>query len=109
MVTYANGVPCVFCEGAHLFEECSVNLVFVSYVGNNKYNNPYSKTYNLGWHNHPNFSWSNIQNYLKPQAPQFPQGFSISNHVVATQGDNQIKNILKSFIKETKNQFQAQV
>ncbi len=25
-------------------------------------NNPYSNTYNPGWSNHPNFSWSNLQN-----------------------------------------------
>ncbi|KAJ9168341.1 hypothetical protein P3X46_019881 [Hevea brasiliensis] len=39
-------------------------------------NNPYSNTYNLGWRNHPNFSWSNQQNqpinkqqWYKPPAP----------------------------------------
>ena len=30
-------------------------------------NNPYSNTYNLGWRNHPNFSWSNNQNALNLQ------------------------------------------
>ncbi|KAF7152131.1 hypothetical protein RHSIM_Rhsim01G0069400 [Rhododendron simsii] len=33
-------------------------------------NNPYSNTYNPGWRNHPNFSWSNSQNISKP-----PPGF----------------------------------
>ncbi|KAJ9170187.1 hypothetical protein P3X46_018314 [Hevea brasiliensis] len=39
-------------------------------------NNPYSNTYNPGWRNHPNFSWSNQQNQpinkqqgYKPPAP----------------------------------------
>lgn len=58
-------------------------------VGNNKYNNPYNNTYNSGWHNHPNFSWSNNQNQLKPQVPQalqVPPGFYAPNYVVAIKG-----------------------
>ena len=71
VVTDATAISCVYCGGAHLFEECSSNPVSVNYVGNNKYNNPYSNTYNPGWRNHPNFSWSNTQNQLnKPQATQ---------------------------------------
>ena len=33
----------------------------VDYLGNpvRPQNNPYSNTYNPGWRNHPNFSWSN--------------------------------------------------
>jgi hypothetical protein len=37
----------------------------VNYVGQNNFplkNNPYSNTYNAGWHNYPKFSWSNNQN-----------------------------------------------
>lgn len=59
VVTVASEVACVYYRGTHLFEECSVNPVFVKYVGNN---NPY----NLGWRNHPNFSKSNNQNQPKP-------------------------------------------
>ncbi|KAI5419141.1 hypothetical protein KIW84_043362 [Lathyrus oleraceus] len=66
VVTGASEVACVYCGGAHLFEECSANPVSVSYIGNNKYNNPYINTYNLGWRNHPNFLWSNNQNQPKP-------------------------------------------
>ena len=33
-------------------------------------NNPYSNTYNPGWRNHPNFSWSNNQNALNLQRQQ---------------------------------------
>ncbi|KAG8491810.1 hypothetical protein CXB51_015017 [Gossypium anomalum] len=46
----------------------------VNYIGNNNFrsqNNPYSNTYNAGWKNHPNFSWSGQGN----QRPQNPQGF----------------------------------
>jgi hypothetical protein len=50
-----------------------------NYVGQNNYppkNNPYSNTYNAGWRNHPNFSWSNNQNVQNPQGQQrnFQQG-----------------------------------
>ena len=41
-----------------------------NYVGQNDYppkNNPYSNTYNLGWRNHPNFSWNNNQSALNHQ------------------------------------------
>ena len=33
--------------------------------------NPYSNTYNLGWRDHPNFSWSQgfQQNWLPASAP----------------------------------------
>ncbi|XP_050233223.1 uncharacterized protein LOC126681711 [Mercurialis annua] len=37
-------------------------------------NNPYSKTYNPGWRNHPNFSWSNSANNA-PRPAQGPPGF----------------------------------
>ncbi|XP_031120931.1 uncharacterized protein LOC116024170 [Ipomoea triloba] len=33
-------------------------------------NDPYSNSYNPGWKNHPNFSWSNNQNNFQPVAPQ---------------------------------------
>jgi hypothetical protein len=50
-----------------------------NYVGQNNYppkNNPCSNTYNPGWRNHPNFSWSNNQNVQNPQGQQrnFQQG-----------------------------------
>jgi hypothetical protein len=44
-----------------------------NYVGHNNYppkNNPFSNTYNPGWRNHPNFSWSNNQNALNLQGQQ---------------------------------------
>ena len=33
-------------------------------------NNPYSSTYNPGWRNHPNFSWSNPNNSANPSHVQ---------------------------------------
>ena len=44
-----------------------------NYVSNfQRQNNPYSNTYNPGWKNHLNFSWSNNQGQAIP-LQQFPQ------------------------------------
>lgn len=77
-------------RGYHLFEKCSTNLVSVKYVGNNKYNNPNNNTYKPEWCNHPNFSWINTQNHLKPWVPQVPPSFFAPNYAVAKQpvGEN---------------------
>ena len=49
-----------------------------NYMGNQfqgrKANNPYSNTYNLGWHNHPNFSWSNNNDMTAPHNMAKAQG-----------------------------------
>jgi hypothetical protein len=57
----------------------SIDQEQANYVGQNNYppkNNSYSNTYNAGWRNHPNFSWSNNQNVQNPQGHQrnFQQG-----------------------------------
>ena len=46
----------------------NINNEQLNYIGNNPrpQNNPYSNTYNAGWRNHPNFSWSG-QGNQKPQ------------------------------------------
>ena len=55
-------VSCVYCGEGHLYDNCLGNPAPVIYVGNfNRQNqrNPYLNTYNLGWRQHPNFSWCN--------------------------------------------------
>jgi hypothetical protein len=55
---------CAICSHFdHTTETCPLNSFTdkeqENYVGHNNYspkNNPYSNTYNVGWHNHPNFS-----------------------------------------------------
>ncbi|XP_058741085.1 uncharacterized protein LOC131613431 [Vicia villosa] len=67
MVTDASEFSSVYYGGAHLYGECTANPVSTNYVGNNnRYKNPYSNTYILGWRNHPNVSWSNNQGQPKP-------------------------------------------
>ena len=46
----------------------------VNYVNNFRQgNNPYSNTYNPGWRNHPNFSWSNNSGQKNYPPPGFQQ------------------------------------
>jgi len=63
--TQVINLGCTYCHAlTHLFKECPVyqaQQIFsenmnAAYAGPNY--NPYSKTYNLGWRNHPNFLWS---------------------------------------------------
>ncbi|XP_015944818.1 uncharacterized protein LOC107469948 [Arachis duranensis] len=52
-----------------------------NYVGNSPRQNhdPYSKTYNLGWKNHPNFGWRNQQDQDQDQRRQ---NHNLNNHAV---------------------------
>jgi hypothetical protein len=95
VISDSTEVACVYCGGAHLYEECPANPVSANYVNNfNKNNNPYNKRYNPGLRNHLNFSWGNVQNQQK--VPVVSPGF-------ATQNNSQLEAMLKSFMQETKN------
>ncbi|KAG9458347.1 hypothetical protein H6P81_002855 [Aristolochia fimbriata] len=67
---------CDMCGGGHPSQECQAGIVQAvnsfdqaNYVSNfRRSNDPYSNTYNPGWRNHPNFSWSN--NNQKPNTQQ---------------------------------------
>ena len=72
---------CELCRGNHISVNCQVGSPFASssakqaqYVSNfqRQQNNPYSNIYNPNWRNHPNLSWNNTQNALKP-----PPGFQL--------------------------------
>jgi hypothetical protein len=77
---------CAICSHSdHTTETCPMfSFTYqekAKYFGQNNYppkNNPYSNTYNAGWRNHPNFSWSNNQNTQNPQRQQrnFQQGYN---------------------------------
>ena len=68
---------CAICSHTNHTTECCPMSSFTdqehtNYVGNTfpKQNNPYSNTYNLGWRNHPNFSWGRNQNNKNNQGNQ---------------------------------------
>ncbi|XP_073124801.1 uncharacterized protein [Henckelia pumila] len=75
-------ITCYLCGGNHHSTECQVGNPFqpaenANYVGNRPPNNPYSNTYNPGWKNHPNFSWSNQnQNLNQQNVVRPPPGFA---------------------------------
>jgi len=81
---------CAICSHSyHTTETCPMfsftDQEHSNYVGHNNYppkHNLYSNTYNAGWRNHPNFSWSNNQNVQNPQGQQrnFQQGNTIKLH-----------------------------
>ncbi|KAL4329855.1 hypothetical protein AHAS_Ahas13G0341800 [Arachis hypogaea] len=68
----------------------------VNYMGSslrNPNNDPYSKTYNQGWRNHPNFGWRD--------QPQRPQNFNNSSQG-GFQQNNNFEAILTDFRQETR-------
>ncbi|XP_024024962.1 uncharacterized protein LOC112092619 [Morus notabilis] len=76
-------LTCVYCGDGHSFENCPSNSESVCYVNNfNSNNNPYSNSYNQGWKQHPNFSWSNqgASSMSGPSKPAYPLGFHQQQH-----------------------------
>src|SRR5262249_19608220 len=77
----------------------------VDYAGNfqrSPQNNPYSNTYNPGWRNHPNFSWSNQQN---PRPP--PPGYN-QTHQQQQQQKPSLEELMSKFISTSEARFQNQ-
>ncbi|KAF7808358.1 uncharacterized protein G2W53_035101 [Senna tora] len=71
---------CENCGEIHTSEQWPLVLESVQYLANRNANNPYSNTYNLGWRNHPNFSWSQNQGAGQSSSsarPNNPPGFNI--------------------------------
>ncbi|KAF7820643.1 uncharacterized protein G2W53_026098 [Senna tora] len=70
---------CENCGEIHTSEQCPLILESVQYLANRNANNPYSNTYNPGWRNHPNFSWSQNQGAGPSSSarPNNPPGFNI--------------------------------
>ncbi|CAL1406423.1 unnamed protein product [Linum trigynum] len=71
---------CQWCESTHhMVEDCQAMKESttpqeqVNFINNVRRNDPYSNTYNEGWRQHPNFSWTGPN--PRPPAPQGPPGF----------------------------------
>src|SRR5262249_37856648 len=95
-----NGHKSVECQAGNPFAQ---SIEQVDYVGNfNRpppQNNPYSNTYNPGWRNHPNFSWSNQQNQRPP-----PPGYNQSQQ----QQKPSLEELMSKFISTSEARFQNQ-
>ncbi|XP_062080137.1 uncharacterized protein LOC133784885 [Humulus lupulus] len=115
-------IICELCGGPHLFEQCTnrdfnnMPMEQVQAIGNfpRPSNNPYSMSYNPGWWNHPNFSWTTGQGSQKqfqqnqPQYPRPPPGFYQQQPVRPAQQQMQAKqdgqaDVLTQFMTETRS------
>ncbi|KAL5558977.1 hypothetical protein UlMin_035188 [Ulmus minor] len=108
------GVSCVLCNGTHRFESCPSNSESVCYVGNiNRNNNPFSNTYNLGWRQHPNFSWSNQGagqgSNSTPQRPQFPPGFQQQQKPQTSEFLSSMESLLKEYMARNDSEESREV
>ncbi|KAL5573835.1 hypothetical protein UlMin_023432 [Ulmus minor] len=109
------GESCVLCNGTHRFESCPSNPESVCYVGNmNRNNNPFSNTYNPGWRQHPNFSWSNQGagqgSNSAPQRPppQFPPGFQQQQKPQTSEFPSSMESLLKEYMARNDAVIQSQ-
>ena len=77
----------------------------VNYVNNfnRQENNPYSNTYNPGWRNHPNFSWSN--NSGQKNYP--PPGFQQQNKSQEFEKDPEMKDWIAEMFKKQQAAYDA--
>ena len=103
--TLSSTTGCTYCQAMnHVFEECPIFLTYqtlpepMNEAFANSTNNPYSQIYNLGWRNHPNFSWA--QNSNDQARPNFSNNFqpshyqqNFSNQVPLPSFQNELSNM----------------
>ena len=106
-----NQVVCEWCAGPHASVECQAGNPFaqtsncsserVNYVNNFQQRpnqGPYSNTYNPGWRNHPNFSWKENNNTIRP-----PPGFQLQQEKKPN-----LEELLTTFIQKVETRFHNQ-
>ncbi|KAH9779814.1 hypothetical protein KPL71_007852 [Citrus sinensis] len=112
-------LSCVYCGEEHDFDNCPRNPASVNYVGNfnrQPQNNPYSNTYNPGWKQHPNFSWSSQnRNALalnglsrNTQPPGFHQQSQGQKHI-SQDPITSLEALIKEYIAKNEAIVQSQV
>ena len=96
------------------------NIEQANYVGNQfqgrQANNPYSNTYNPGWRNHPNFSWSSNNNMVAPNFPnntnlprqQPPPGFQVPQQDRMASVENKLDKFLDAITNKLSSQEENQ-
>ncbi|KAH9783362.1 hypothetical protein KPL71_009280 [Citrus sinensis] len=113
-------LSCVYCGEDHDFDNCPGNPASVNYVGNfnrQPHNNPYSKTYNPDWKQHPNFSWSNqnrnapalngLSRNTQPQPPGFHQQSQGQKHI-SQDPITSLEVLIKEYIAKNEAIVQSQ-
>ncbi|XP_024023163.1 uncharacterized protein LOC112092116 [Morus notabilis] len=96
-------VSCIYYGEGHLFDNCPSNPESACYVGNfNKNHNLYSNTYNLGWRQHPNFSWNsqgqNVASSSTATCPQHPPGFPQHPRHQPAEQHSSMEHLLKEYM-----------
>ena len=72
-------------------------------------NNPYAPTYNPGWRNHPNFSWSHSPNAGGPNFNQpNPRPNPVGNNLPASDHDKRFSSLEKALEALAKSQADTQ-
>ena len=102
---------CEYCGGGHSTLECQgrfssqdPSIEQLNALNNFQRNqgNPYSNTYNSGWRNHPNFSWSNQEGgqIANQGFKQPPPGFQQMN-TFHQQRENKsnLESMMEKFLK----------
>ncbi|KAH9697740.1 hypothetical protein KPL71_023731 [Citrus sinensis] len=89
-------VSCVYCGEGHLFDNYPGNPTSVNYVGSfNRQNqdNPYSNTYNPGWRQHLNFSWSYQNQTAAAPSGQNRPDYIVKNEAVVQSHAASLRNL----------------
>jgi len=101
---------CELCAGGHATEQCAINSESALFVGSyNRSTQPYptQNTYNLGWRNHPGFSWSN--NQASTQAPRHQNTSEFQNQTQQQlERKSSWEEALEKFIRESDKRNEEQ-
>ncbi|KAA3487560.1 hypothetical protein EPI10_031377 [Gossypium australe] len=105
----ASKLTCVYCGEDHVFDECPSNLASVCYMGSFiRNNNPYPDTYDPGWKQHPNFSWSNqgmgnsnnvIRQNVTSAPPEYNPPMPQQNVQQSSSSSSSMEVLLKEYIR----------
>ncbi|XP_063949928.1 uncharacterized protein LOC135152765 [Daucus carota subsp. sativus] len=88
---------CELCAGAHSSDQCAISSESAQFVSNfQRSQQPAPATYHPNNRNHPNFSWSNNQNFV-PQQQQQPQG-NLPSDTEANPGKKEVKEQVQAVI-----------
>jgi len=93
LVNQASSIPCSRCgQTGHIMEDCahiSADLEQVNAAFNHSRNDPYASTYNPGWRNHPNLSWS--QQCQPPRQQPNPYNQNNTSSGFSNNGDYDVR------------------
>ncbi|XP_073308362.1 uncharacterized protein [Primulina huaijiensis] len=108
---------CEKCGGERFVKDCQDDNPFyvkneapVNQVGlhNRPKNDPYSNTYNLGWRQHPNFSWGGQNSQNRPQGGQPYEKQPMYRSDPPREEKSNLEQMMSKFISSTETRLQNQ-